>query len=145
MLELIITCAVTVGSVLLFAYWFRYTCLLILSAKTAYDYAGDLALANGLRIVAVQSQLQTDQAVDLAGVHAALEGDYALIQALLKGTAGEQSILENRMLEIHYRINQAWYGISRSVSATAARQALQEMSMVVAHFANVAGEVAAAA
>jgi hypothetical protein len=145
MVELIITCAISVGSVLLFGYWFRYTCLLILSAKTAHDFAGDLALANGLSVIAVQSQLQTDQNVDLAGLHAALERDYALIQSLLNGVAGDQSILENRMLQIHYQISQFCYGISRSFSPTAARQALQEMSMVVAHFANVAGEVSAAA
>jgi hypothetical protein len=144
-IEAITTVVITAGSVLLFAYWFRYTCLLILSAKTAHDYAGDLALAKGLRVVEVQSQLRTDRAVDLAGLHAALERDYTLIQSLLKRAAGEQSILENRMLQIHYRTNQVWYGISRSFSATAARQALEEMSMVVVHFANVAGEVAAAA
>jgi eukaryotic-like serine/threonine-protein kinase len=33
-------------------------------------------------------------------------------------------------------LDQVWYGITRSFSATAARQALEEMSMVVAHFAN---------
>jgi hypothetical protein len=52
-IEAITTVVITAGSVLLFAYWFRYTCLLILSAKTAHDYAGDLALAKGLRIVEV--------------------------------------------------------------------------------------------
>lgn len=145
MIEAITTVVITAGSVLLFAYWFRYTCLLILSAKTAHDYAGDLALAKGLRVVEVQSQLRTDRAVDLAGLHAALERDYTLIQSLLKRAAGEQSILENRMLKIHYRTSQVWYGINRFFSATAARQALEEMSMVVAHFANVAGEFAAAA
>jgi hypothetical protein len=144
-IEAIITVGITVGSVLLFAYWFRYTCLLILSAKTAHDYAGDLALAKGLRIVEVQSQLRTDRAVDLAGLHAALERDYALIQSLLKRAPGQQSILENGMLQIHYRTNQVWYGIARAFSATAARQALEEMSLVVAHFANVVGEVAAVA
>jgi hypothetical protein len=144
-IEAITTVVFTAGSVLLFVYWFRYTCLLILSAKTAHDYAGDLALAKGLRIIEVQSQLRTDRAVDLVGLHAALERDYALIQSLLKRATGEQSVLENRTLQIHYRTNQVWYGITRSFSATAARQALKGMSMVVAHFANVAGEVAAAA
>jgi hypothetical protein len=143
-IEAIATVVITAGSVLLFAYWFRYTCLLILSAKTAHDYAGDLALAKGLRVVEVQSQLRTDRAVDLVGLHAALERDYALIQSLLKGAVAEQSILEHRVLQIHYRTNQVWFGISRSFSATAARQALEEMSLVVAHFANVVGEVAAA-
>jgi hypothetical protein len=144
-IEAITTVVITAGSALLFAYWFRYTCLLILAAKTAHDYAADLALAKGLRIVEVQSQLRTDRAVDLARLHAELERDYTLVKSLLKRAAGERSILENQMLQIHYRTNQVWFGISRSFSATTARQALEEMSMVVAHFANVAGEVAAAA
>src|SRR5579863_5184165 len=116
MIELITTIAITAGSFLLFAYWFRYTCLLILSAKTAHDFAGDLALANGLSVMAVQSQLQADQNVDLAGLHAALERDYALIQSLLKRVAGEQSPLENRMLQIHYQVSQFWFGVSQSFS-----------------------------
>jgi hypothetical protein len=64
--------------------------MLILSAKTVHDYAGDLALAMGLRIVDVQSQLRADRAVDLGGLHAALERDYVLIRSLLKRAAGEQ-------------------------------------------------------
>jgi uncharacterized protein YqiB (DUF1249 family) len=96
-------------------------------------------------VVKVQSQLRTNRTVDLAGLHAALERDYALIQSLLKRVAGEKSIVENRMLQIHYRINQVRYRITRSLSATAARQALEEMSVVVVHFANVAGQDAAAA
>jgi hypothetical protein len=143
-IEAITTAIITAGSALLFAYWFRYSCLLILRAKTAHDYAADLALAKGLRIVEIQSQLRTARAVDLAGLRAELERDYTLIQGLLKRAAGEQSIVENRMLQIHYWTNQVWYGISRFFSAAAARHALEEMSLVVAHFANIAGAVAAA-
>ena len=132
------------GSVLMFAYWFRYTCLLILSAKTARDYAADLVHATGLRVVEVQSKLRTDRTIDLAELHAALELDYSLIQSLLQRAMGEQAILENRMLQIHCRINHI-YRTSRVLSATAARQALDEMSMVVMDFANIAGENKAAA
>ena len=101
--------------------------------------------ARGLGVVEVQSQLRANRSVDLAVLHAALERDYALIQSLLKRPAREQSILENRMLLIHYRSIQVWYRISRSMSATAALQALNEMSLVVVHFANVAGQEAGAA
>ena len=145
MMEQITTGIITTGSVLMFAYWFRYTCLLILSAKTPCDYAADLVQATGLRVVEVQSKLRTDRTIDLAELHAALELDYSLIQSLLQRAMGEQAILENRMLQIHYRINHIWYRISRVLSATAARQALDEMSMVVMHFANIAGENKAAA
>ena len=57
MVELITTGVLTVGSVLLLAYWFRYMCLLILSAKTTQDYAGQVATANQLSFLEVQSQL----------------------------------------------------------------------------------------
>jgi hypothetical protein len=67
-----------------------------------------------------------------------------LIQSLLQLAMGEQAILENRMLQIYYRINHMRYWISRILSPTATRQALEEMSMVVMHFANIAGENQAA-
>ena len=145
MIEKFTTMLITSGSVLLFAYWFRYTCLLILNAKTPHNYAADIVRARGLGVVEVQSQLRANRSVDLAVLHAALERDYALIQSLLKRPAREQSILENRMLLIHYRSIQVWYRISRFLSATAALQALNEMSLVVVHFANVAGQEAGAA
>ena len=40
MIELLATTIITLSSVALFGYWFRYTCLLILSARTTRDYAG---------------------------------------------------------------------------------------------------------
>ena len=46
MFETATTILIIVGSMLLFGYWFRYTCLLILSAKTTRDYAGEVAAAN---------------------------------------------------------------------------------------------------
>src|SRR5690242_11509363 len=100
----ITTGIIITGSVVLFAYWFRYTCLLILSAKTARDYAADLVQASGLRVVEVQSKLRADQAIDLAELHAALERDYSFVQSLSRRDTGEQLILENRMLQIHYSI-----------------------------------------
>lgn len=145
MVELITTTCMLVASVGLFVYWFRYTCLLMLRAETAHNYASDLAMAHGLGIVHVQSQLNTDQVGDLHGLHAALERDYAIMQTLLTTGADAQSQLQNRMLRVYYHAAQACYSASRSLSATAARQALEEMATVVAHFANVAGEAAAAA
>jgi hypothetical protein len=73
--EQITTGIIIAGSALLFAYWFRYTCLLILSAKTVRDYAADLVQATGLRVVEVQSEVRADRTIDLAELHAALERD----------------------------------------------------------------------
>jgi hypothetical protein len=60
--------------------------------------------------------------------------------------AGEaQSALETQMLAINYRLMGVWYQATRHVSGSTAARALSEMSMVVAHFANLMGEQAASA
>ena len=137
---------VAVGSALLFAYWFRYTCLLILSAKTARDYAGDVARANQLSFLQVQAQLRTEGPADLDRLHAALDKDYALVTYLIQHASGGPSEfgLEDRMLQLNYRLTRVWYETARRISPDVARRALDEMCTVVAHFANAVGERASA-
>jgi hypothetical protein len=141
-LELAVTVIILAGSALLFVYWFRYTCLLILSAKTAEDYAADFAAAARLSFRDVQASLQ-DRAMALDPLHAALERDFAVVGGLIKnvGQSGEdQFSLEARMLGVYYRLMQAAYRVASPLSTEAARHALEQMSMVVGYFANVLGE-----
>jgi hypothetical protein len=148
MIELIATVLITVSSVLLFAYWFRYTCLLILSAKTAHDYTTDVAYSNNLGFAAVQAQLQQGNAPDLDRLRAALDNDFLLVRRLMKSlpkTGEAQSALETQMLAFNYRVMGTWYQVTRHVSERTATRALEEMSMVVAHFANLMGEQTASA
>jgi hypothetical protein len=147
-LELAVTVTIVAGSALLFVYWFRYTCLLILSAKTACDYAADVAAANQLSFLGVQTRLREDALGELDTLHTALDRDYDLITYLLKNAAhsgAEDSSLEVKMLEMYYGLMGAWYRVTRPFSAAAARSALEQMSVVVEHFANVMGERAACA
>jgi hypothetical protein len=142
MIELVTTVIVTAGSLLLFGYWFRYTCLLILSAKTTRDFAGQVAAANQLGFLEVQTQLR-ESAVDLDSLRDSLDRDYAVLNALLNGVGDsslEGSSLEQRMLALNYRVMRGWYRVSSTFSPAAARKALEEMSMVVAHFANAMGQ-----
>lgn len=143
MIELVATITITVSSVLLFGYWFRYTCLLILSAKTTRDFAGEVAAANQLGFLEVQSQLRAN-VVDLGPLCDALDRDYSVLARLMQ-QGDVSSSVEKRMLAINYKLTRAWYRASSHVSAAAARKALDEMSMMVAHFANVMGEQAAGA
>ena len=142
MIELVATIIITASSALLFGYWFRYTCLLILSAKTSRDYAGEFAAANQLSFPEIQSVLRGDGARNLDLLHGALNRDYAVVTYLMShvdqatGTAS----IETRMLAINYKLMGAWYSVSKSFSVTAAQRALDEMAMVVAHFANTIGE-----
>src|SRR5262249_50428328 len=148
MIELLATVIITASSALLFGYWFRYTCLLILSAKTTRDYAGDFAAANQLSFLEVEAQLRSGGAADLDGLLAALHRDYAVVTYLLDHASGKSSgadSVEFRMLEVNYRVMGAWYSISKRFSNTVAMKALEEMTMVVAHFANTMGERAEAA
>ncbi len=148
MIELTATVIITVSSVVLFAYWFRYTCLLILSAKTARDYTSDVAYSNKLGFPEVQAQLKQSSTPDLDRLRAALDQDYKVVRQLLKympRTEEGASPVETHMLAINYRLMGAWYQVTRHFSGNIAARALDEMSMVVAHFANVMGEQAASA
>lgn len=146
MIELIATVVITASSVLLFAYWFRYTCLLILSAKTARDYTTDVAHSNRLAFPEVQAQLRQESVPDLDRLRAALDRDYKVVRQMIRympNTGEGQSALETQMLAVNYRLMGTWYQVTRRVSGSTAARALGEMSMVVAHFANVMGEQAA--
>jgi hypothetical protein len=146
MMEFIATAVITVSSLFLFLYWFRYTCVLILSARTSRDYAAPVAVANQLGFLQVQSALRQES--DLDRLRDMLDRDYRVLTYLLKNAAnpsrGENAI-ENRMLEIDYRVMRVWYSLSRRISPAAAVKALEEMSQVIEHFANAMGERAAAA
>jgi hypothetical protein len=143
MIELIATVTITASSVVLFAYWFRYTCLLILSAKTARDYAADVAFANGLGFQQVQAALEANSP-DLDRLRTSLDADYRVVRGLLKKAGEGSSALETQMLAINYALMGSWYQVSRHFSGNVAARTLSEMSMVVAHFANLMGEQAAA-
>ncbi len=142
-LQVTVTAAIAAGSALLFVYWFRYTCLLILSAKTAFDYAAKTAAANQLGFLEVQARLREGVSADLDVLHEALERDYSRLTYLLQNASqagAEDSSIEVRMLEMYYRLTGVWYSVSRTFAPEAARRALEDMSSVVAHLANVMGE-----
>jgi hypothetical protein len=142
MFETITTATISVASVLLFAYWFRYTCLLILSTKSALDYSEAIVTQHNLGFGQVQIALQTTQNEIPRHLQDALDRDYATLQGLLK-RAGNVS-LESRMISAHYQIMRAWLRVSSAYSPAAARRALDEMAQAVAHLANGLGEYAAA-
>src|SRR5579871_1201472 len=101
MIELLSTVVILVSSTLLFGYWFRYTCLLILCAKTTQDFASDFAAANRLSFLEVQARLREGAAHNLDGLSASLDRDYALIRSPIEGA---EARLETRMLQINYRM-----------------------------------------
>jgi hypothetical protein len=145
MLDLIVTLIITVSSVLMLGYWFRYSCLLILSAETTRDYAADIATANQLSFLQVQAELRDQQPADLNRLQASLDRDLAVVTYLIQNASGQGEWgMEARMLKLNYRLMSTWCSVSQRFSPEAGRRALDEMSMIVSHFANSLGEQATA-
>jgi hypothetical protein len=142
MAETIITATIMVSSILLLGYWFRFTCHLILSAATSQDYATNVARAHQLCYLEAQRRL-TEGEMQLGLLKEMLDRDYDVVARLLGNVGGSQAGIERRMLEIHYSVMGAWYQVSSRISTSAAHAALEEMSNVVAYFANSVGEAAA--
>ena len=145
MLELIVTLVITVSSVLMLGYWFRYSCLLMLSAETTRDYAADIATANQLSFLQVQAELRDQQPADLSRLQASLDRDLAVVTYLIQNASGQGEWgIEARMLKLNYQLMSTWCSVSQRFSPEAGRRALDEMSMIVSHFANSLGEQASA-
>jgi len=135
---------IIIFSLILFAYWFRYTCLLILSTRPARDYAGKVAEINQLNFLEVQAELNgTPRQADLDRLQKSLDRDYRLVTYLIRHSAKFQVCddgLERIMLMVDYQIMKGWYAVARAFSNAQAQDAVREMSRIVGHFANAMGE-----
>jgi hypothetical protein len=131
-------------SVCLFVYWLRYTCDLILSAKSPRDYTRDVAKANDLRFLQVQAELaQVRERLELDTLHSKLETDYRLLTYLLiHGPAfyANGDRLEQLVLMLNFRLLKAFYALICPISVSNGKRALHEMTQVVEYFANRMGE-----
>lgn len=139
---LVVSVFLVAGSAILFAYWFRYTCLLLLTAKTPRDYARQVAASNRLSVLEIRSCLAEETPVELGLLSQALDRDYALLLHLLKYASPRavgESAVERNMLDVYYRLLRVWYFAMRPVSDELARSALWQMSCIVADFANTFG------
>ena len=133
-------------SLALFAYWFRYSCLLILRTQTAEDYAGAVSRANGLSFNLVKGQIETEANANLDLLYSSLERDYRIVSQLLDQVpAGPQdeNILQTKLLRANFKVTQIWFRVSRAVGLPASANALEEMADMISHFANNFGEYSA--
>jgi len=145
--DLFINAVITASSVVLFCYWFRYTCLLILAAETPHDYSEEVAEVNQLSFPEVRAKLRQHDGTDLDRLHNCLERDFAILSRLLEHThhASFYPRFEEAMLTIHFRTMSSGFRLTRSHFRESAADALEEMSRVVTHLANQLGERSATA
>jgi hypothetical protein len=134
-------------SVVLFIYWFRYSCLLILQDR-AVGSNSTYPSNTKLNFPAVQQKLRgTDRSMAMLDqLHRELTKDYRILCFLLRCSpeAGVDPI-ERRMLMLDYWFMQGWYSVSRRIAPPQARLALEEMSNIVSYFAHSVGRNSARA
>jgi hypothetical protein len=140
--EVFVDAVLVASSIALFCYWFRYSCLLILSAETAHDYSREVARANQLSFPEVRSRLRKRDVADLDCLHKCLERDFAILEGLLEHApiAGCYVGFEDVMLKILFRSMGVCFHLTRGSWREFASDALREMSLVVVHLANQWGE-----
>lgn len=131
-------------SVVLFMYWFRYSCLLILQNRTSYG----VPRANGkaLNFSSVQERLQGEESgVELLDqLQQDLINDYRILCFLLRcSTENGVAPIDRRMLMMDYWIMRAWYYAARRIAPPQARMALVEISNIVSYFAYSVGRTPA--
>jgi hypothetical protein len=141
-MDLFISAVLTLSSIGLFCYWFRYTCLLIFAAQTPHEHSEKVARTNRLSFPEVRFKLREHGGIDLERLHESLEQDFAIIAHLLEDTPATRfdTGLEDTMLKIHFRAMSACFRLTRRNLREFASDALEEMSLVVIHLANQLGE-----
>jgi hypothetical protein len=130
-------------SLALFAYWFRYSCLLILRTRTAEDFASDVARANGLSFEAVRGQIEAGDTTNISQLYDLLERDYRIVNQMidsLDSAAKEEGMMETHLLRLNFQFSRLCFRASSALGLKSAASAMEEMADTICHFANSYGE-----
>jgi hypothetical protein len=121
-------------SLVLFAYWFRASCRLVLR-----NHAEQPVIANDrFSFQAVQAMLKT--AEDLGSLHGLLNRDFQVLTYLQQHAANlEMGSFEDQLLILDFKLMRWYYRIISKVMPKQARTALSEMATVVGVLANKLG------
>jgi hypothetical protein len=116
-------------SVILFVYWLRYSCVLLLrNAQERSQSASQPDERFG--IDAVVKRLRTEN--DLSSLEQALDRDYHVVTFLIQHAADlELASIENKLLVVDYKLMRAWSRITRTLAPEQSRKALSEMANVL--------------
>ena len=125
-------------SAILFVYWLRYSCLLLL--RNAQERAGMSKLDDPrFSFSSVLERLKTEG--DLGPLEYALERDYHVVMYLIEHTVDlELASIENKLLVIDCKLMRMWSRLTRSVAPQQSRKALSEMAVVLSVLVGQVGE-----
>ena len=130
-------------SLALLAYWFRYSCILLLRNQSEALASAFATADNRFHILEVRERLLSGEQLD--PLHSSLQRDYQVLTYLLEHAAGlELSSFEDRLLVLDYKVMQWWYQLTRIAAPEQARVALSEMAQVLGILAGKIDERAGA-
>ncbi len=116
-------------SVILFVYWLRYSCLMLL--RSAGERAEmSQAAEQRFSVFSVLERLKTEG--ELGPLERALERDYYVVMYLIEHAADlELASIENKLLVLDYKLMRVWSHLTRTVAPRQSRNALSEMAAVL--------------
>jgi hypothetical protein len=116
-------------SLVLFVYWFRYCCTLVL--RNSREQLATLPVADTrFGVAGVIERLRTEEKLD--PIHQALHRDFQVFTYLVQHAAGlELSSIEDRLLLLDYKLMQVWYRMTLTAAPLQARQALAQMASIL--------------
>ncbi len=116
-------------SVILFVYWLRYSCVMLL--RNAQERMEVPTVADDrFSISSVRERLRTEG--DLDSLERALDRDYHVVTYLIEHAADlELASIENKLLVIDYKLMRVWSHLTRTAAPEQSRKALAEMASVL--------------
>ena len=116
-------------SVVMFVYWFRYSCVLLLRGA-AEQAELSAAQDNRFSVAQVMERLKTEQELD--PLQRSLDRDYHVLKYLIEHAADLELVsIENRLLILDYKLMHCWFNLTRTLAPVHARKALTEMASVL--------------
>jgi hypothetical protein len=115
-------------SVVLFVYWFRYSCLLLL--RNAAERSTTVVEDERFNVARVIEGLKSQG--ELNSLERALERDYYVFTYLLEhATDLELASIENHILLLDYKLMRIWSHLTRTAAPKQSRRALTEMASIL--------------
>ena len=116
-------------SIVMFVYWFRYSCVLLLRGA-AEQAELSAAQDNRFSVAQVMERLKTEQELD--PLQRSLDRDYHVLKYLIEHAADLELVsIENRLLILDYKLMHCWFNLTRTLAPVHARKALTEMASVL--------------
>jgi hypothetical protein len=128
----------------LLAYWFRFSCILLLRNSAEQASSLSFAMQGTFKCAEIHDGLENGAALD--PLHQMLSRDYQVLTYLVRHSSRVKlESFEERLLVWDYKVMQFWYGVTKTAAPAQARQALREMATVLTVLSSRIGERAGVA